>query len=275
MLFSSAVRYSTAVLVLGLGLSACGGQPADTAKASSSAPAESASGTTTASGKTYKIALNAEFAPFESLDSSNQVQGFDVDLMNALAQAGNFKVEYKHQPWDSLFPALANSDADMLISAVTITDERKQTMDFTEPYFEITQVILVPKGKEIKSADDLKNVTKVGVVTGNTGDFAASKILGNNSPKIARFENLPLLIKDLESGGLDAVVSDSAVVGNYIKNNSDKGFSMVAVPDFEVENYGIAVRKGDTATLNMLNEALKQVRANGEYDKIHDTYFAK
>ena len=113
------------------------------------------------------------------------------------------------------------------------------------------------------------------MVTGNTGDFAASKILGNNSPKIARFENLPLLIKDLESGGLDAVVSDSAVVGNYIKNNSDKGFSMVAVPDFEVENYGIAVRKGDTATLNMLNEALKQVRANGEYDKIHDTYFAK
>ena len=163
----------------------------------------------------------------------------------------------------------------MLISAVTITDERKQTMDFTDPYFEITQVILVPKGKEIKSVDDLKNVTKVGVVTGNTGDFAASKILGNNSPKIARFENLPLLIKDLESGGLDAVISDSAVVGNYIKNNSDKGFSMVAVPDFEVENYGIAVRKGNTATLNMLNEALKQVRANGEYDKIHGTYFVK
>ena len=223
----------------------------------------------------YNVGMNANFAPFEFTDSAGNVHGFDVDLMNALAQAGNFKVEYKHQPWDSLFPALANSDADMLISAVTITDERKQTMDFTEPYFEITQVILVPKGKEIKSADDLKNATKVGVVTGNTGDFAASKILGNNSPKIARFENLPLLIKDLESGGLDAVVSDSAVVGNYIKNNSDKGFSMVAVPDFEVENYGIAVRKGDTATLNMLNEALKQVRANGEYDKIHDTYFAK
>ena len=256
-----AAAFACSALMLG----ACGGQSSNTGAAASADN----------SNKVYRVAMNAEFAPFESLDSSNQVQGFDVDLMNALAKAGNFKVEYKHQPWDSLFPALANGDADMLISAVTITDERKQTMDFTDPYFEITQVILVPKGKEIKSVDDLKNVTKVGVVTGNTGDFAASKILGNNSPKIARFENLPLLIKDLESGGLDAVISDSAVVGNYIKNNSDKGFSMVAVPDFEVENYGIAVRKGNTATLNMLNEALKQVRANGEYDKIHGTYFVK
>ncbi len=248
-----------------LALSACGGQNGG---GSASAPAQNPD-------KVYRVAMNAEFAPFESLDSSNQVQGFDVDLVNAMAKAGNFKVEFKHQPWDSLFPALANSDVDILASAVTITDDRKQTMDFTDPYFEITQVILVPEGKDIKSVADLKNVQKVGVVTGNTGDFAASKILGNDSSKIARFENLPLLIKELESGGLDAVVSDSAVVGNYIKNNSGKGFSMVAVPDFEVENYGMAVRKGDTATLNMLNDALKQVRASGEYEQIHGKYFAK
>ena len=114
-----------------------------------------------------------------------------MDLMNALAQAGNFKVEYKHQPWDSLFPALANSDADMLISAVTITDERKQTMDFTEPYFEITQVILVPKGKEIKSADDLKNATKVGVVTGNTGDLPLRKFWATTARKSPVLKTCP------------------------------------------------------------------------------------
>ncbi|UOO80828.1 basic amino acid ABC transporter substrate-binding protein [Uruburuella testudinis] len=248
-----------------LALGGCGGSNNDQAATAADADAD----------KVYRVAMNAEFAPFESLDSANQVQGFDVDLVNAMAKAGNFKVEFKHQPWDSLFPALANGDADILASAVTITDDRKQTMDFTEPYFEITQVILVPQGKSIKSVEDLKNAQRVGVVTGNTGDFAASQILGNNSPKIARFENLPLLIKELESGGLDAVVSDSAVVGNYIKNNGDKGFSMVAVPDFTVENYGMAVRKGDSATLNMLNEALKQVRANGEYDQIYSKYFAK
>ena len=205
----------------------------------------------------------------------SQVKGFDVDLMNAMAEVGHFKVEYKHQPWESLFAALKNGDVDMLASAVTINDERKQTMAFTDPYFEITQVILVPQNKEIKSVEDLKKARKVGVVTGNTGDTAVSKILGSNSDKIARFENVTLVIKELENGGLDAVVSDSAVVGNYLKNNGNKGFTMVAVPDFEVEHYGIAVRKDDEATLKVLNDALKQVRASGEYDKIFNKYFAK
>ena len=92
MLFTSAVRYSTAALVLGLGLSACGGTAADTAKVSSSAPAESASGATTASGKTYKIALNAEFAPFESITPDGKMEGFDIDLMDAMARSGGFHV---------------------------------------------------------------------------------------------------------------------------------------------------------------------------------------
>ena len=250
-----------------LTLGACGGKT-ETAAGSASAPAA-------ASGKVYRVAMNAEFAPFESMNEKNEVQGFDVDLMNAMAEVGHFKVEYKHQPWESLFAALKNGDVDMLASAVTINDERKQTMAFTDPYFEITQVILVPQNKEIKSVEDLKKARKVGVVTGNTGDTAVSKILGSNSDKIARFENVTLVIKELENGGLDAVVSDSAVVGNYLKNNANKGFTMVAVPDFEVEHYGIAVRKDDEATLKVLNDALKQVRASGEYDKIFNKYFAK
>lgn len=245
-----------------LALSACGGQSGGTEQAAGGE-------------KTYRVATNAEFAPFESKDSNNQIQGFDIDLMNAMAKAGNFKVEYKHQPWNSLFPGLANGDADILLSAITINDERKQTMDFTDPYFKITQVILVQKGKDIKSVEDLKNSSKVGVVTGQTGDLAVSKLLGQDNPKIARFESLPLVIKELENGGLDAVVSDSAVVGNYIKNNGNKGFSMIAVPDFEEENYGMAVRKGDTATLNMLNDALKKVRESGEYEKVEKQYFAE
>ena len=199
-----------------LTLGACGGKT-ETAAGSASAPAA-------ASGKVYRVAMNAEFAPFESMNEKNEVQGFDVDLMNAMAEVGHFKVEYKHQPWESLFAALKNGDVDMLASAVTINDERKQTMAFTDPYFEITQVILVPQNKEIKSVEDLKKARKVGVVTGNTGDTAVSKILGSNSDKIARFENVTLVIKELENGGLDAVVSDSAVVGNYLKNNGNKGF---------------------------------------------------
>ncbi|HFC8536982.1 basic amino acid ABC transporter substrate-binding protein [Neisseria bacilliformis] len=251
-------------------LAACGGQQNQTGNAAaSSAPAAPQE------GKIYRVGTNAEFAPFEFMDTNNNVQGFDIDLLNAMAKAGGFRVEYKHQPWDSLFAALGNGDVDILASAVTITDERKQSMDFSDPYYKITQVILVPQGKDIKSAEDLKKANKVGVVTGNTGDLAVGKLLGADNGKIARFENITLVTKELENGGLDAVVSDSAVVANYVKNNGNKGFTMVTVPDFPEENYGFVVRKGDTETQAALNAALKKVRESGEYDKIAEKYFAK
>lgn len=255
---------AAAIACSALTLGACGGQSKDN---SAAAPA-------TNPDKVYRVAMNAEFAPFESLDAAGKIEGFDVDLMNAMSKAGNFKVEFKHQPWDSLFPALKNGDIDIVMSGVTITDERKQSMDFTNPYFEITQVVLVPQGKTVSSSEDLKNLNKVGVVTGQTGDFSVSKLLGNDSPKVARFETVPLVIKELENGGLDAVVSDSAVVANYVKNNPTKGMDFISLPDFTTESYGIATRQGDEATINMLNDALQKVRESGEYDQIKAKYFA-
>ena len=274
MLFSSAVRYSAAVLALGLGLSACGGQSADTAKAASSAPA-AGSDAAPAAGKTYKIALNAEFAPFESITSEGKMEGFDIDLMDAMAKAGGFQVEYKHQPWEGLFTTINTGDADAIISAVTMTDERKQTMAFTDPYYTITQIVLVPQGKSVASVNDLKNLDKVGVVTGQTGDLAVQKILGATSDKIVRYETFALAAKEIENGSVDVVISDSAVVANYVKNNGDKGFAMVQVPDFAEEHYGIAVAKDNTELLNTFNAALKTIKENGEYQKILDKYFAK
>ncbi len=160
------------------------------------------------------------------------------------------------------------------MSGVTITDDRKQSMDCRDPYFEITQVVLVPKGKNIFFRR-FENMNKVGVVTGYTGDFSVSKLLGNDNPKIARFENVPLIIKELENGGLDSVVSGSAVIANYVKNNPAEGMDLVTLPDFTTEHYGIAVRKCDEATVKMLNDALAKVRASGDYDKIYAKYFAK
>lgn len=258
-------------------LAACGGQSNQAAAPAASTPsaAPAASVAAPAGGKVLRVGMNAEFAPFESLNTAGQIEGFDVDLLNAMAQAGGFKVEFNHKPWTSLFPALGNGDIDVVASGVTITDERKQSMDFTDPYYQITQVVLVAPGKEVQSIEDLKKLSKVGVVTGNTGDLAAQKIFGATSQTVARFETVPLLIKEVESGGVDAAISDSAVVAHYVKNNEGKGFKMIAVPDFAVENYGIAVRKGDAETLNMLNNALKTIRENGEYAKIESKYFAK
>lgn len=269
MLVSSALRKGAMVLALGLGLSACGGQESAPVKNEASAPAE------TAGVKTYQVALNAEFAPFESMTTDGKVEGFDVDVMDALAKAGGFKVEYKHQPWEGLFATIQNGDADMIISAVTITEDRKQTMDFSDPYYTISQVILVPNGKNVQTIDDLKKLSKVAVMTGHTGDLAAQKILGATSDKIVRLEAFPLAAKEVESGGVDAVISDSAVVANYVQLNSDKGFTMVKVPDFAEEYYGVAVAKNNPELVNLLNTSLKTIKENGEYQKILDQYFAK
>lgn len=268
----------TAVSCSVLTLAACGGQSQsqnqNTSTVASTASAASTS-TSSGNGKVYRVAMNAEFAPFESRNEKQEVEGFDVDLMKAMAQAGGFQVEFQHKPWESLFPALNAGDVDIVMSGVTITDERKQSMDFTDSYYQIKQIVLVPAGKDIKNVEDLKKMSKVGVVTGYTGDLAAQKIFGTTSQAIARFETVPLMLKEVENGGLDAAISDSAVIANYVKNNNDKGFTMVEVPDFEVENYGIAVKKGNTELLNTLNSALKQVRENGEYSKVESQYFAK
>ncbi len=234
-----------------------------------------ASDATATPSKTYTVGMNAEFSPFESTDAAGNIIGFDVDLMNAMAKAGGFSVKYKNQTWDSILPSLKSGDNDVLMSAITITDERKQSLAFSEPYFEAQQVILVPKGQSIASVEDLKKMNKVGVVTGNTGDLVVQKILGATSTKIARFESLPLILKELETGGVDAVVSDSAAVAHYVKNNGDKGFVMIAAPDFDKEFYGIAVRHDDAVTLAIMNDALKKVRANGEYQQIYQRYFAQ
>lgn len=270
--------FAASVSVAAMALAACGGQSSQTQPAASGAAPEAkpaSAAAAPAGGKVLRVGTNAEFAPFESLNTAGQIEGFDVDLLNAMAKAGGFEVKFNHIPWTGLFPALAAGDIDIVASGVTITDERKQTMAFTEPYYQINQVVLVAPGKNVQSIEDLKKLAKVGVVTGNTGDFAAQKIFGATSQAVARFETVPLLIKEVESGGVDAAISDSAVVAHYVKNNEGKGFSMIQVPDFTVENYGIAVRKDDVETLNMLNNALKTIRENGEYAKIESKYFAK
>ncbi len=127
----------------------------------------------------------------------------------------------------------------------------------------------------MKSVEDLKKLSKVGVVSGQTGDFAAQKIFGATSNNVARFDTVTLLIKEVENGGVDAAISDSAVLANYVKNNTGKGFSIVQLNDFEEENYGFAVRKGDAETLNLLNSSLKTVRENGKYQEVESKYFAK
>lgn len=253
-------------------LAACGGGAGE---GSGAASASGGTATQTA-GKTYVAATDASYAPFESMDDKGNVVGFDHDILQAAADKAGIKVTFKNTPWEGIFATLAQGDRDLVISSVTITDERKQSMDFTDSYFDATQMIALAEGNtDIKVAADLKN-KKVAVQTGTTGDEVVSKILGKTNPNIKRLESMPLALKELVAGGVDAVVGDNGVVQNFVNHNPEAKLKTIVDPSFAKEHYGIAVKKGrNDDLLKKLNEGIAGIKADGTYQKIYDKYFGK
>jgi len=126
---------------------------------------------------TYVVASDMAFAPFESVNEAGEPEGFDMDLIRAIAADQGFAVKLENTAWDGILPALIAGNCDMVISAMTITEERKQSVAFSDPYFEATQYIVVKEGSDIKSLDDILTGKKIGVQIGTTGDIAITKLI--------------------------------------------------------------------------------------------------
>lgn len=255
---------SAGLVAVALILAACGKKEAP-APVAAPAPAP-------APAKVYVVGTDAAYAPFESQNEKGEIVGFDIDVVKAVAAKAGIEVKFVNTPWEGIFNTLAQGDRDLLVSAITITDERKQTMDFSAPYFDAKQLIAVKENAKIKTLADLKKL-KVGVQTGTTGDEVVTKLIGKNSANIKRFESTPLALKELEAGGVDAVVADNGVVIHYVANNAGSKFRTVDDTSFTPEQYGIAVKKGNAELLEKINTALAAVKADGTYDKIYASYF--
>ena len=253
-------RVGTLALLVGA-LAACGKQEAP-------APAAGASAAAT---RVYSVGTDAAYAPFESQNEKGEIVGFDIDIVRAVAAKAGLEVKFVNTPWEGIFNALKQGDRDLLVSSITITDERRQSMDFSAPYFDAHQLIAVKGDSKVTRFEDLKSL-RVGVQTGTTGDEAISKLQGKNSTNIKRFESTPLALKELEAGGIDAVVADNGVVINYVANNAATKFRTVNDPAFVPEQYGIAVRKGNAELLAKVNQGLAAIRADGSYDRIYAKY---
>lgn len=223
--------------------------------------------------KVYNVGTDAAYAPFELMSDKGEIEGFTVDMLKLVASKGGFEVKFINTPWEGIFNSLAQGDRDMLASSITITEERKQTMDFSDSYFDAVQLIAVSGKSKVTKFEDLKKL-KVGVQNGTTGDEVVSTALGKTNPNIKRFDSTPLALKELEAGGVDAVVADNGVVIHYVKNNS-AGFKTVADPSFAKEQYGFAVKKGNAELLAKINEGLAAARKDGSYDKLHAQYFGE
>ena len=202
---------------------------------------------------TYTVGTGATYRPFEYEAPNKEIVGFDIDLMKAIAKAQGFDVEFVNTTWSTIFPALNNGDRDIIMSGITITDKRKEAVDFSEPYFLAHKLIAV--------------------VNASAGDVAASNAFGKASTNIRRFDNTPLALEELANGGVDAMIGDVGVLQWYMKQNPDKKFNQCRDPEFQEQYFGIGVRKGNTQVLNDVNAGLKKVIESGAYNEVYRKWF--
>ena len=223
---------------------------------------------------TYVVGSGGTYRPFEYENSQKQLEGFDIDIIKAIAKAEDFDIKLVNTPWEGIFATLNSGDRDIIISGITITDKRKAMVAFSAPYFPAEQSIVVPEGSKVDSVAALKG-QKVGVVNSSTGDIVVSNELGKNSTDIKRFDNTPLMLQELAEDGIGAAVGDVGVVKYYIKSHPEKALKLVPDAKFERQYFGIAVAKDNTELLDKINAGLKKIVADGTYAKIYETWFDK
>jgi len=223
-----------------------------------------------AQNKELVVGSSATYRPFAYETPSKEIVGYDVDMIKAIAQKAGLQIKIINTPWTGIFAALNNGDVDLVISGVTINEKRKQSYDFTSPYFEARQLIAVQQASTVKNLKDLAG-KKVGVVTGSTGDDIASREFGKTSPDIRRFESTPVVISELVNSGVDAAIGDNGVIAFRVQEH--KSLKTVADANFPKEYFGIVVKQGNKVLLDKLNAGLVAVKADGSYAQIYKQWF--
>ena len=212
------------------------------------------------------VGTNAEFVPFEYREG-DQIVGFDVDLINEIAKIMKQDIEVVDMAFDGLLPALQSKKIDIIIAGMTANEERKKFVNFSEPYYNSQQSILVHKdNNDIIGFDSLEG-KNVGVVLGYTGDLIVSEMSNVNSQKYGATSEAVIALK---SKKVDAVVLDYEPAKQYFNQNDDL---KLIITDSVNEEYAIAMRKEDTELLKKVNDALNTIKENGTYDMLIEKYF--
>lgn len=227
---------------------------------------------TTSTLKTIKtgvltIGSDTTYPPMEYI-SGDKIVGFDVDLAQKIAEKLGLKLDYQTTAWDGIFPALLVHKFDMVMSAVTITDDRKKEMDFSTPYYTVDQTALVKTDSSIDSIEKLNGKT-AGVQIGTTGEIEAKKIAGL---KVNTYDDNMMAIEDLKAGRVDTVICDSIVGDVYAKDNTDVKVGFVITTN---ESYGIAFAKDTPELLAAVNAVLKGLVDDGTFAEISKKWFGE
>ena len=216
------------------------------------------------------------YAPFQSKDSSGKVVGFDVAIIDLVAAKLGVTQEIVDTPFEGIKSGadLNSGKCDVAAAGMTITDERKQVLDFSEPYFDATQALAVPAGKEVKTLEELAG-KRLGVQGGTTGEeYINTQVKEKKLDiEVVSYKDLAALQQALATNQVVAAVNDLPVWNEYIKANPGK---VVVSAGFDTgEQYGFAVKKGNAELLKAVNDALAAARTDGTYDKIYATWIGE
>ena len=229
-----------------------------------------------ASAQTVRIGTEGAYPPFNSIDSDGNLVGFDIDIANALCEAAKLQCEFVVQDWDGMIPGLLAKKYDAIIASMSITEERKQKVDFTGRYYNTPAKFVAPKGKNYDVSPEGLNGLSVAVQRATTHE----NFLRDNFPglDIRVYATQDEANADLVAGRVDLGHADSvALMDGFLSTDAGMGFEFVG-PDYNVPEWhgvgaGIAVRKGEDDLRMKLDKAIDMIRADGTYAKINAMYF--
>lgn len=221
----------------------------------------------------YTVASDCTWPPMEMLNAQKQPEGYSTDYIRAVAEAAGFEVDVRNVAWDGIFGGVATGSYDIVASSTTITPERQKQFDFSEPYYEVVQAVVLPAGKSIKSLDELKG-KKVGGQIGTTGIFVMRK--ADVGAQIQEYDDVGLAIQDLVGGRLDAVICDDPVAMYYANKKADyAGKLNLSFKTGDKEYYGFTVRKGRKDLVDKLNKGIKEVKDSGLEARLIEKWMGK
>lgn len=227
-------------------------------------------GTATAAEK-LRIGTEGAYPPFNLMDANGQVVGFDVDIAQALCSKMQAECSVVTSDWDGIIPALNAKKFDFLVASMSITDERKQAVDFTEPYYTNKLQFVAPKSVDFKTD---KASLKRKVIGAQRATIAGTWLEDNLADvvDIKLYDTQENAYLDLASNRIDGILADTFVQWEWLKSDAGKDFEFKGEPVFDNDKIGIAVRKNDKLR-ERLNQALTEIVADGTYKAINDKYF--
>lgn len=212
--------------------------------------------------ETYTVASHCAWPPMESLDEAKRPIGYTIDYINEVGKAAGFGADTLNVSWDGIFGGVATGKYDIVASSATITPERQKQFDFSDPYYQVAQAVILPAGRSISSLEDLKG-KKVGGQIGTTGIYVLRK--ANPGEPVNEYDDVGLAIQDLVQGRVDAVICDDPVAMYYANIKPETAGKLnLSFKTKETEDYGFVVKKGRADLVEKLNKGIKMVKESGK-----------